>query len=222
MQACMQAVRLTDSRTPPAVHCGNRPANVVMLFSGVNFRRAATSAPDEVEQLVRRLRERDSAAFDQLYDQYHQLVYGIARRMLPDAQAAEDVTQATFLKLWTSPEAFRGGHFSGWLGRVARNCAIDALRRRAVRREATTPAARAALEARTEDLALAKNDGDHVRRALERLPRENRELIEMGFFAGISHSEIARITALPAGTVKTRIRTGLRRLRAELEQLIRA
>jgi RNA polymerase sigma-70 factor (ECF subfamily) len=168
------------------------------------------------------VRQRDSAAFEQLYDQYHPLVYGIARRMLPDAQAAEDVTQAAFLKLWTNPEAFRGGHFSGWLGRVARNCAIDALRRRAACREATAPVAEAVLEARTDDLALSQIDGDHVRHALKRLPREHRELIEMGFFAGISHSEIARITAVPVGTVKTRIRTGLHRLRAELEQLIRA
>jgi RNA polymerase sigma factor (sigma-70 family) len=96
------------------------------------------------------------------------------------------------------------------------------LRRRAIRREAIAPAAEAVLEARTDDLVLSKIDGDHVRHALEQLPREHHELIEMGFFAGISHSEIARIIALPVGTVNTRIRTGLHRLRAELEQLIRA
>lgn len=208
---------------PSARHRSDRPADVVKLFAEVNFGRPAPSMPDEVERLVQGVRERDSAAFEALYDQYHRLVYGIARRMLSDAEATEDVTQAAFLKLWTNPESFRGGHFSGWLGRVARNCAIDALRRRAVCAAAIAPAAaEAALEARTDDLAMSKIDGDHVRRALERLPRENRELIEMGFFAGISHSEIARIMALPVGTVKTRIRTGVRRLRVELEQYVRA
>ena len=195
---------------------------MVTLFTAANSRQPAPCTPDEVERLVQGVRERDSAAFEELYDRYHQLVYGIARRMLPDAEAAEDVTQAAFLKLWTNPEAFRGGHFSGWLGRVARNCAIDALRSHAVRRESIALAPEAVLEARTDDLALSKIDGDHVRHALQRLPREHREVIEMGFFAGISHSEIARTMALPVGTVKTRIRTGLRRLRAELEQLIRA
>jgi Sigma-70 region 2 len=97
-------------------------------------------------------------------------VYRIARRMLPDADGAEDVTRAAFLKLWTNPGAFRGGHFSGWLGRVARNCLIDALRCRAVRREAIAPAADRAFEARIDDLVLFKLDGEHVRRALEPLP----------------------------------------------------
>ena len=73
------------------------------------------------------------------------------------------------------------------------------MRRRAIRREAIAPAAEAVLEARTDDLVLSKIDGDHVRHALEQLPREHHELIEMGFFAGISHSEIARIIALPVG-----------------------
>src|SRR5450631_1523563 len=121
MHACMQAARPTHCvRTPSAAGCGDRPANVVTLFADANSRRPATRTPDEVERLVRGVRERDSAAFEQLYDQYHQLVYSIARRMLSDAEAAEDVTQAAFLKLWTNPGAFRGGHFSGWLGRVAR------------------------------------------------------------------------------------------------------
>src|SRR5450755_2892373 len=170
MHAGLEAARpIHFARTRSAARCGDRPANVVTPFADANSRQPATCTSDEVERLVRGVRERDSAAFEQLYDRYHQLVYGIARRILPDAEAAEDVTQAAFLKLWTNPEAFRGGHFSGWLGRVARNCTIDALRRRAVRREAIAPAAEAVLEERTDDLALSKIDGDYVRHALERL-----------------------------------------------------
>ena len=80
----------------------------------------------------------------------------------------------------------------------------------------------AAVDARTDEVVLSDIDGDHVRWALARLPRENRELIEMGFFADITHREMAGITALPLGTVKTRIRTGLQRLRRELHDLVRA
>jgi hypothetical protein len=87
MRACMQAARPTlSARTAPVAstaRCGDRPANVVTLFADVNFWRPATSTPDEVERLVRGVRERDSAAFEPLYDRYHQLVYGIARRMRP-------------------------------------------------------------------------------------------------------------------------------------------
>jgi DNA-directed RNA polymerase specialized sigma24 family protein len=129
--------------------------------------------------------------------------YGIAQRMLGDDGTAEDVTQAAFLKLWTNPQAFRGGNFAGWLARVTRNCALDALRREMVRRTGTR-AADAALEAWTDDAVLAELDGVRVRWAPAQLPRENRE--------------IARITALPLGTVKTRIRTGLLRLRQELRE----
>ena len=161
------------------------------------------------------VRARDASAFEQLYDTYHRLVYGIALRVLGDRAGAEDVTQAVFLKLWSSPELFRTGNFGAWLARVARNRSLDALRRRMHSDEHVD--ADAPAEQAVDDEVLAGLEGAHVRAALEQLPREQREPIELGFFSGLTHEEIAQRTGAPLGTVKTRIRSGLRRLRAGLE-----
>lgn len=166
-----------------------------------------------------RVRARDADAFEAIYDGYHRLVYGLALRVLGDPGAAEDVTQAVFLKIWDSPALFRGGNFGAWLARVARNRALDAVRARGVRAEADLPATMP-LDETLEEVAIAHLDGARVRDALEQLPPEQREPIELGFFGGITHQEIARRIGLPLGTVKTRIRTGLRRLRNVLEGAI--
>jgi RNA polymerase sigma-70 factor (ECF subfamily) len=163
-----------------------------------------------------RLRERDVAAFEAVYDAYHRLVYGIAIKMLQDPMAAEDITQSVFMKLWSSPEAFAGGNFGAWIGRVARNRALDALRSRATRSETEIPFD-VPLEGELDEAVFARLDGERVRLALRTLPEEQRGPIELGFFGGITHEEIARRTATPLGTVKTRIRTGLRKLRSALE-----
>jgi RNA polymerase sigma-70 factor (ECF subfamily) len=130
---------------------------------------------------------------------------------------AEDLTQNVFLKVWTAPEAFRGGSFVAWVSRVARNRALDALRARSARPETEIPAD-LPLEGSIDDDVLAKLDAQSVRDALAQLPPEQRGLIEMGFFGGVTHQELARRTATPLGTVKTRIRSGLRRLRESLAE----
>jgi RNA polymerase sigma-70 factor (ECF subfamily) len=163
-----------------------------------------------------RVCDRDVAAFETIYDAYHRLVYGIAVKMLGEPMAAEDLTQAVFLKLWTSPDAFAGGNFGAWISRVARNRALDVLRSRALRAEGEMPCDVAADET-LDDAVLARLDGQRVRDALATLPEEQRAPIELGFFGGVTHEEIARRTDTPLGTVKTRIRSGLRKLRSALE-----
>lgn len=170
---------------------------------------------DEASRLMARVRERDVAAFEAIYDGYHRLVHGIALKMLQDPMAAEDATQAVFLKLWRSPEAFVSGNFGAWLSRVTRNRALDMLRSKANRAEGEMPVD-VPLEGALEDAVFARIEGASVRAALETLPAEQRSAIELGFFGGITHEEIARRTATPLGTVKTRIRTGLRKLRTVL------
>jgi len=165
---------------------------------------------------MERVRARDVAAFEELYDAHHRLVYGIALRMLGDAPAAEDLTQAVFLKLWSRPETFVQGNFGAWIARVTRNRALDALRGRAARAEGEMPLD-VAVEGSLDETVFARIDGERVRDALGALPEEQRFPIELGFFGGVTHEEIARRTATPLGTVKTRIRTGLRKLRAALE-----
>lgn len=165
-----------------------------------------------------RVRERDAGAFESLYDAHHRLVYGIAYRILGNATAAEDVTQSVFLKIWSSPERFVDGNFAGWIARIARNQAIDALRRRSPETAELSESIpdRDLLEER----AFSELDAETVRNAVATLPAEQREPIELGFFGGITHAEIANRTGVPLGTIKTRIRTGLRRLREALEQTV--
>jgi RNA polymerase sigma-70 factor (ECF subfamily) len=163
-----------------------------------------------------RVRDRDPAAFESLYDGFHRLVYAIAQRMLGDPMAAEDLTQAVFLKLWANPGAFQGGNFSAWIARVARNRALDVIRARGARPEGEFPEDLGS-DDDLDDAVFAKIDGERVRAALAELPEEQRQPIELGFFAGVTHEEIARSTGTPLGTVKTRIRSGLRKLREALE-----
>lgn len=171
--------------------------------------------------LMERVRARDRDAFASLYDSHHRLVFAIASRMLGDPAAAEDVTQNVFLKVWTAPDAFAGGNFGAWIARVTRNRCLDVLRSRATRPEGEMPVDTAAGET-TDEVVFSRLDGDAIRSALAQLPQEQRSPIEMGFFGGITHEEIARRTNVPLGTVKTRIRAGLRRLRVELEAAVNA
>ncbi|HEY8312910.1 MAG TPA: sigma-70 family RNA polymerase sigma factor [Candidatus Baltobacteraceae bacterium] len=168
-----------------------------------------------------RVRARDASAFEALYDSYHRLVYGVALRILTDVGGAEDVTQAVFLKLWSSPTVFESGNFAAWIARVTRNRALDVLRSKSQRPEGELPCA-VADEEQIEETAFAHIDAAAVRGALAQLPTEQREPIEMGFLNGITHEEIARRTGIPLGTIKTRIRAGLRKLRSALDGAVTA
>lgn len=176
---------------------------------------------DGADALMARVRERDQDAFESIYDLHHRLVYGVAARILSDATAAEDVTQSVFLKVWNSPGSYRGGSFAAWIVRVTRNRALDVLRGRATRRETELPESLPEDES-MEEAAAARFDAERVRRALTTLPDEQRKAIELGFFGGVTHEEIARSTGTPLGTVKTRIRSGLQKLRAALDGAITA
>lgn len=175
---------------------------------------------DDANRLMARVQNRDAGAFEALYDAHHRLVYGVALRMLGDAASAEDVTQAVFLKVWSAPERFRSGNFPGWVVCIARNCCLDVLRSKARHYDELPDDAPA--DDQLEERAFAKLDAERVRSALERLPQEQRQPIELGFFGGVTHEAIARRLDLPLGTIKSRIRAGLRRLRETLEGTVTA
>lgn len=168
---------------------------------------------------MERVGARDSAAFETLYDGYHRLVFGVALRVVGEAAIAEDVTQAVFLKVWSAPDAFRGGNLAAWLARVSRNAALDTLRARANRERDELPLDLPD-DADLESTIAASVDAERVRAALARIPREQRELIELGFFGGVTHLQMAERTGIPLGTVKTRIRSGLRRMRDLLGETV--
>jgi RNA polymerase sigma-70 factor (ECF subfamily) len=165
---------------------------------------------DDAGRLMERVVEGDVAAFEALYDAYHRLVYGIAFKVLATEAAAEDVTQAVFVKIWTSAGAYRSGNFTGWIARVARNRAIDALRSGS--RNAELPLDIPA-DTAMDDAIVVRVDAARARTMIAALPHEQRTAIELAFFAGLTHREIAARTTLPLGTVKTRIRAGLRAVR---------
>ena len=165
--------------------------------------------------LLSATRAGDAEAFAALYDRYHPLVYGIASRMLSDSGAAEDVVQSVFISLWKTPPEFQSGSFRGWLSCVTRNRVRDAMRARNARRESTWPENLIAADS-LDELVYLRLEGTRIRSALALLPEAQRSLIELGFFGDRSHAELAELMSLPLGTVKTRIRSGLQKLRFSL------
>jgi len=163
--------------------------------------------------LVARLRSGDQAAMTALYDRYSSLVYAVALRVVGETGAAEDILQEVFLQLWRNPGAFDAarGRLAPWLAVIARHKAIDHLRGR--RESADLEDVTLALDARLEEAADRTRAGEKVRGALAAMPAEQRRALELAFFQGLTHTEIAQQTGDPLGTVKTRIRTGLIQLR---------
>jgi RNA polymerase sigma-70 factor, ECF subfamily len=169
----------------------------------------------DTDGLLERVREGDLGSFEALYDQFSRLVYAVAYRVLQSEAGADDVTQNVFLKIWLAPGAFRGGNFAGWLAQIARNSAIDLLRKTA--RERELPATFSS-DGEVDELVLTRVDADHARRLIADLRSDQRRAIELAYFDGLTYAEIAERTGAPLGTVKTRIRTGLRSLRAALTE----
>lgn len=159
-------------------------------------------------------------ALRRLYDRYGRMVYAVSYRMTADAQLAEECTQDVFLRAWRRAGEYDPGRgkVSTWLFAIARNRSIE-LWRAGARRSAHTQTLAAALQVdgRSPDdpaeLASAADEAIRVAEALAELPREQLETIQLAYFEGLSHSEIAERLDLPLGTVKGRIRLALDRLR---------
>lgn len=179
------------------------------------MRVSATQVSNAKEEaaLIERILAGDENAMGELYDRYSGVVYGIALRVLADTMAAEDVLQEVFLRLWRNPQAFNAerGRLAPWLAVIARHRAIDQLRKRP--REEDISELPVSTGVNLEDEAAQKIAAEKVREVLTQLPPEQRKLLEMAYFEGLTQSEIAGRTGEPLGTVKTRIRSGLLALR---------
>ena len=173
----------------------------------------ARPAPEDDAELLTRVVRGDERAMAVLFDRYSKIVYSVALRVLRDTASAEDVMQEIFMQIWRNPNSFVAakGSLGGWLAVVARNRSIDMLRRK-----------RPSEQVEEMNLASACNLADEAERSLlmERaraavklLPTEQRKTLEMAFYDGLTHSEIAEMTGDPLGTVKTRIRSALLTLR---------
>ena len=176
----------------------------------------STASITEDSLLLQRVRQGDQAAMAEIFDRYGRVVYSVALRVLKDPGHAEDVTQEIFFQIWRNSDSFVQGRGSlgAWLVVVARNRSIDLLRRR----KPTDS---------VDDVVLAcpcnlASEAEHtmmmqkVQKVLRDLPAEQQKSMELAFFEGLSHSEIAARTGDPLGTVKTRIRLALATLRKAL------
>jgi len=168
------------------------------------------------DELIGRVRSGDEAAMAELYDRHSPVVYGVAMRVLGNAEAAEDVLQEVFLQLWKSPHAFDAarGSLGPWLAMIARNRSVDALRKR--RPQVDIEDAAIAVETDFADTVEKTQVLGRVRGALTGIPAPQRSALEMAFFEGLTHTEIAEKTGEPIGTIKTRIRTAVLTLREAL------
>ena len=155
----------------------------------------------------------DEHAMASLFDRYSKVVYSVALRVLRDPASAEDVLQEIFMQIWRNPDSFSAarGSLGGWLAVVSRNRSIDALRRK--RPTDSVDDVVLASPYNLADEAERNSMMERARGVIATLPAEQRKTLEMAFYDGLTHSEIAEMTGDPLGTVKTRIRSALLTLR---------
>ena len=167
------------------------------------------------------MQQGDTAAVGVLYDTYAGIAYGLAMRVVNDATAAEDVVQEAFVSVWQQARRFdpdRGG-VKSWLLTIVHHRAVDAVRRRAARPERGLPdnvESFASSEMRPDEQATQVLEAEAVRAAVLRVPDDQRRTIEMAYFDGLTHVEIAERMSVPLGTVKSRLRIGLEKMRGYL------
>ena len=174
--------------------------------------------------LIGLVARRDEAALSVLYDRYNRLVFSLALRVVGERALAEEIVLDSFWSVWRAADSFVAdrGRFVAWLMSVARHRAIDELRRLNVRPEGNSVELDDALKMphadQLEEIVDLHQRRDLVRSVLAQLPRPQRQALEMAYFGGLTQQEIADKTATPLGTVKTRMRLGMLKLRDELLQ----
>jgi RNA polymerase sigma-70 factor, ECF subfamily len=176
-------------------------------------------ADEDVMQLVRR---GDARAFEVIYERHSGAAFSLAYRMMGTRSGAEDVTQDAFLSMWRSGARYdrARGSVRTWVLGIVHHRAIDALRRATVhdRRRAGDEGIEERFEARerTDVEAARREEAGAVRGALSSLPADQSQVIELAYFGGFTHTEIAEMLDAPVGTVKGRMRLGLKKMKAQL------
>lgn len=192
--------------------------------------RRVPDPPDETNvsdaELVQRVSLGDTAALEELYSRYARVVYSFAVRIVHDGPLAEEILQEVFVRTWRQADRFKRsrGNFASWLLSITHNLAIDEIRKRQRRPQRSdavdiSDALYGLIDEATnvEEAAQARVLRDRVRVAMETLPEAQRVTIELAFFAGYSQREISAELDVPLGTIKTRMRLGLKKLKDELE-----
>ena len=168
--------------------------------------------------LIQKIVQRDESALAALYDRYASLLSSLLNRILRDTQASEEILQDVFYQLWRNAAQFdpARGSLPGWLAVIARNRAISRLRRHNPSEGEELLETTVIVPANLENALAQQQLLGRVKSALENLPSEQRTAVELAYFEGLTHSEIASKTGDPLGTVKTRIRSAVESLKRNL------
>ncbi len=184
------------------------------------------SGPDD--ELLGRVRAGDAGAFRELFSRHAAVAHALAHRLVRQTHLAEEIVQEAFLAVWRSPERYdrSKGSVRSWLMGTVHHRAVDAVRREEAQRRRAGQAAtvRTVVDDPTDDVAIAidrPREQELVRKALDELPEEQRDVIAGMYFEGLTQTQIAERTGLPLGTVKSRTLLGMRRLRTFLGDLER-
>jgi len=178
------------------------------------------------EILLQLIVRANSEALGELYDRYSRLVFSLAINSVGDPATAEEITQDVFLRVWQRARQYRAdrGKVSTWLTGITRHRAIDRLRRRGSRPEQhsvawadISPGAEPSVDGPERSVTLTLERA-RVRSAMARLPEEQKQVLALAYFQGLTQSQMAQVLDLPLGTVKTRIRLGMQKLRELLPE----
>jgi RNA polymerase sigma-70 factor, ECF subfamily len=185
---------------------------------GIRFRPGATHSLAD-EELMQLVHDGDVRAFEVVFDRHSSAAFSLAYRMCGRRATAEDIVQDAFLSLWRSESGYdpRRGSVRSWVLSVVHNRAVDALRRLGAKAGLDVPdegMAERLRAAETTDAEVERRDAARqVRTALDELPPDQRQVIELAYFGGFTHAQIAEMLDLPPGTVKGRMRLGLTKMR---------
>ncbi len=174
------------------------------------------------------VRDGDTRAFEVVFDRHSGVAFSLAYRMCGRRALAEDIVQEAFLSLWRTGARYdrTRGSVRSWVLSAVHNRAIDAFRRESIREGKTIAddglSERIEEPVRTAEEVERRDEAHQIRTALDSLPGEQRRVIELAYFGGFSHSEIAELLSLPAGTVKGRMRLGLSKLRLLIDDPLTA
>lgn len=186
--------------------------NIVLLSTLLSIKQTYTEA-----ELVMLLKQRDNGSYNYLYEHYSGALYSIILQIVQNESAAGDVLQEVFVNIWKKIESYdeTKGRLFTWMLNIARNAAIDMVRSKTYRNNHRSES----LDSSADNLQSTQLEVDNIglRKIVDKLKPEQRSLIELAYFKGYTHEEIAEIESIPLGTVKTRIRAALQQLRTFLK-----
>lgn len=173
------------------------------------------------QELIARIQQREQAALSELYDRYGTRVYSLAVAIVGESMAAQEVTQDVFIRVWAHPDQYRydDHRFVAWLLMITRHRAIDHLRREKTRGDWAQSLDESDFPEIPDLAQSVEEKWRDMRQVLDQLPPEQRDTIVLAYYHGLSQSEIAEHLQWPLGTVKTRMRLGMDKLRDVMKQL---